>query len=189
MHHLANEISDLMKQIGIPAHIKGYYYIRESILMNIEKQEYISMTKELYPQIAQKFTTTPQRVERAIRHAIETTWKRGNIALLQEIFGCTIDSKKGKPTNSEFIAMISDNMRLQLKNKLHNNNDAFYYHVYCEDNTYGIMGYNEKTRPLLKNKQTAEQFVNFINKVGDLSPEHLNDVFEDFVIDNIFYLK
>lgn len=186
---MLNEVSELMRQVGIPAHIKGYYYIRESILLNIKKQEYISTTKELYPKIAQKFNTTPQRVERAIRHAIETTWKRGNTTLLKELFGYTIDSKKGKPTNSEFIAMISDNMRLKSQDNIYENKKTFCYHVYCENDMYGIMGYNEKTLPSIPDKQTAEQFVNFINKVGDLSPEHLNDVFEDFVVDNMFYLK
>lgn len=109
-------ISDIMHQIGIPAHIKGYQYLRSSILMAIENPEFIhAITKELYPTIAKMYKTTSSRVERAIRHAIEVAWDRGNVDVLSAYFGYTIQSARGKPTNSEFIAMISDKLRLKMK--------------------------------------------------------------------------
>ena len=107
------EVTTLLHDMGVPAHVKGYQYLREAILMILEEQGLLnSITKDLYPRIAQKYETTPSRVERAIRHAIELAWGRGNIDLMTEYFGYTINLEKGKPTNSEFIAMVSDRIRL-----------------------------------------------------------------------------
>ena len=110
------KITEILHQIGVPAHIKGYHYLRSSILMSVENPDIInSVTKQLYPSVAQNFETTPSRVERAIRHAIEVAWDRGDVDVLNSYFGYTIHNSRGKPTNSEFIAMISDKLRLQLK--------------------------------------------------------------------------
>ena len=109
-------ISEIMHQVGVPAHIKGYQYLREAIILSIEDTEMISsVTKVLYPTVAKTFKTTPSRVERAIRHAIEVAWDRGDVDVLSSYFGYTIQNQRGKPTNSEFIAMISDKLRLKLK--------------------------------------------------------------------------
>ena len=100
----------------MPAHIKGYHYLREGIKLTVKEEEMInSVTKILYPTIAKKYSTTSSRVERAIRHAIEVAWDRGDIDVLNEYFGFTINSIRGKPTNSEFIAMIADKLRLEMK--------------------------------------------------------------------------
>ncbi len=108
-------ISDIMREIGVPAHIKGYEYLRESIKLVIGKPDLIhAVTKELYPTIAKNNMTTPSRVERAIRHAIEVAWDRGDVDVLSSYFGYTILNSRGKPTNSEFIAMISDKLRLKM---------------------------------------------------------------------------
>lgn len=110
-------VTDIIHQIGIPAHIKGYHYLREAILLSIEDKEMLeSVTKQLYPTVAKKFNTTASRVERAIRHAIETAWDRGDIDTINNLFGYTVSVGKGKPTNSEFIALITDNLRLKYKN-------------------------------------------------------------------------
>ena len=110
---LENEITGMIHEIGVPAHIKGYQYLRESITLAVNDPDIInSITKILYPTIAKKFETTPSRVERAIRHAIEVAWNRGNPDVLNDLFGYTISNGKGKPTNSEFIALIADNIRL-----------------------------------------------------------------------------
>ena len=110
---LENEITGMIHEIGVPAHIKGYQYLRESITLAVNDPDIInSITKILYPTIAKKFETTPSRVERAIRHAIEVAWNRGNPDVLNNLFGYTISNGKGKPTNSEFIALIADNIRL-----------------------------------------------------------------------------
>ena len=110
-------VTEVIHQVGVPAHIKGYQYLREAIMMAVEDMEAVSaITKVLYPSIAKKFKTTSSRVERAIRHAIEVAWDRGDIDTLNAYFGYTVQNNRGKPTNSEFIAMISDNLRL--KNKL-----------------------------------------------------------------------
>ncbi len=109
-------ITEMIHEIGIPAHIKGYQYIRYSILLAVKDESIInSITKTLYPTVAKKHKTTSSRVERAIRHAIEVAWDRGDIDTLNSYFGYTVQNNKGKPTNSEFIAMISDKIRLQLK--------------------------------------------------------------------------
>lgn len=109
-------ISDIMREIGVPAHIKGYQYLRESIMLVIETPDLIhAVTKELYPTIAKNNTTTSSRVERAIRHAIEVAWDRGDVDVLSSYFGYTILNSRGKPTNSEFIAMISDKLRLKMR--------------------------------------------------------------------------
>lgn len=109
-------ISEIMHQIGVPAHIKGYQYLREAILLSVGDDEMInSVTKYLYPTVAKKFGTTPSRVERAIRHAIEVAWDRGDVDVLSSYFGYTIQNQRGKPTNSEFIAMISDRLKLKMK--------------------------------------------------------------------------
>ena len=110
------QVTKIIHQIGVPAHIKGYQYLRCAILMSIEDPEVInSVTKVLYPTVAKKFSTTTSRVERAIRHAIEVAWDRGDIDTLNSFFGYTIQNTRGKPTNSEFIAMIADNLRLKFK--------------------------------------------------------------------------
>ena len=114
---LESEITSIIHEIGVPAHIKGYFYLREAISMVVNDIELLSaVTKELYPSIARRYNTTSSRVERAIRHAIEVAWSRGQIESINKIFGYTIHNEKGKPTNSEFIAMVAD--RLRLKNKV-----------------------------------------------------------------------
>jgi two-component system response regulator (stage 0 sporulation protein A) len=113
---LEAQVTKIIHQIGVPAHIKGYQYLRSAILMTIEDNEIInSVTKVLYPSVAKKFGTTTSRVERAIRHAIEVAWDRGDVDTLNSYFGYTIQNSRGKPTNSEFIAMIADNLRLKYK--------------------------------------------------------------------------
>ena len=107
-------VTDVIHQLGVPAHIKGYHYLREAILSSIEDPELLeSVTKLLYPTVAKRFDTTSSRVERAIRHAIEIAWDRGNLDTLNAFFGYTVNTCKGKPTNSEFIALITDKLRLQ----------------------------------------------------------------------------
>lgn len=109
-------VSQIMHQIGVPAHIRGYQYLREAIILSVSNSEMISsVTKILYPTVAKTFKTTPSRVERAIRHAIEVAWDRGDVDVLSSYFGYTIQNERGKPTNSEFIAMISDNLKLRMK--------------------------------------------------------------------------
>lgn len=110
------QVTKIIHQIGVPAHIKGYQYLRTAILMTIQDSDIInSVTKVLYPSVAKKYQTTTSRVERAIRHAIEVAWDRGDLDTLNSYFGYTIQNSRGKPTNSEFIAMIADNMRLKYK--------------------------------------------------------------------------
>lgn len=112
-------VTDIIHQIGVPAHIKGYHYLREAILLSVEDKEMLeSVTKLLYPAVAKKFSTTPSRVERAIRHAIEIAWDRGDLDILNSFFGYTISTGKGKPTNSEFIALITDKICLKYKSAL-----------------------------------------------------------------------
>ncbi len=109
-------VTDIIHEIGVPAHIKGYQYLREAIILTINDMDMINaVTKVLYPEVAKKFATTPSRVERAIRHAIEVAWDRGDIEVLQKFFGYTVSNIKGKPTNSEFIAMIADCLSLRRK--------------------------------------------------------------------------
>ena len=109
-------VSEIMHQIGVPAHIKGYQYLREAIVLSVNDKEMMnSVTKVLYPTVAKMYSTTASRVERAIRHAIEVAWDRGDIDVLSSYFGYTIQNTRGKPTNSEFIAMISDKLRLRMK--------------------------------------------------------------------------
>lgn len=111
-------VTDIIHQIGIPAHIKGYHYLRTAILLSVEDNEMINcVTKLLYPTVAKKYSTTSSRVERAIRHAIEIAWDRGDLETLNGFFGYTIHTARGKPTNSEFIALIADKLRLQFRNK------------------------------------------------------------------------
>lgn len=111
---LEKEVTEIIHEVGVPAHIKGYQYLREAIIMSVNDMEMLnSITKILYPSIAKKFDTTPSRVERAIRHAIEVAWSRGKMDTIDEMFGYTINNGKGKPTNSEFIALITDRIRLQ----------------------------------------------------------------------------
>ena len=113
---LEKDVTDMIHEIGVPAHIKGYQYLREAIMMSVEDVEMLgSITKVLYPTIAKKYQTTPSRVERAIRHAIEVAWSRGRMETLDALFGYTINTGKGKPTNSEFIALIADKIRLQYR--------------------------------------------------------------------------
>lgn len=108
-------VTKIFHQIGVPAHIKGYHYLREAIMMAIKDIDIInSITKQLYPSVAKTYNTTSSRVERAIRHAIEVAWDRGDVDILNSYFGYTIHNGRGKPTNSEFIAMIADKLRLQL---------------------------------------------------------------------------
>ena len=109
-------VTEVIHQLGVPAHIKGYHYLREAILASLEDKELLeSVTKMLYPTVAKKFDTTSSRVERAIRHAIEIAWDRGDLDTLNSFFGYTVNTCKGKPTNSEFIALITDKLRLQYK--------------------------------------------------------------------------
>ena len=111
-------VTNIIHEIGVPAHIKGYQYLREAIIIATQDMDVINaITKVLYPQVAKTFQTTPSRVERAIRHAIEVAWDRGDLDTLQRFFGYTVSNTKGKPTNSEFIALIADKLQLQLKNQ------------------------------------------------------------------------
>lgn len=115
-HDLEKDVTDIIHEIGVPAHIKGYQYLREAIMLSVEDREMLSaVTKILYPTIAKKYHTTSSRVERAIRHAIEVAWNRGNMDTLDSMFGYTINVGKGKPTNSEFIALIVDKIRLHYR--------------------------------------------------------------------------
>ena len=115
-HDLEQDVTDMIHEIGVPAHIKGYQYLREAIMMAVEDIDMLnSITKVLYPTIAKKFQTTPSRVERAIRHAIEVAWSRGRMETLDALFGYTVNTGKGKPTNSEFIALIAYRIRLQYR--------------------------------------------------------------------------
>ena len=114
--NLEKDVTEMIHEIGVPAHIKGYHYLREAIMMCVEDVDMLnSITKVLYPTIADNFKTTPSRVERAIRHAIEVAWSRGKMETLDGLFGYTINLGKGKPTNSEFIALIADKIRLRYK--------------------------------------------------------------------------
>ncbi len=116
IHDLEQDVTNMIHEIGVPAHIKGYQYLREAIMMSVDDSTMISsITKILYPTIAKRFQTTPSRVERAIRHAIEVAWSRGRMETLDALFGYTIDTGKGKPTNSEFIALIADRIRLSYR--------------------------------------------------------------------------
>ena len=115
--NLETDVTNIIHEIGVPAHIKGYQYLRDAIIMSVDNREVInSITKVLYPTIAKMNKTTPSRVERAIRHAIEVAWSRGKMDTI-ELFGYTIHTGKGKPTNSEFIALIADKIRLEYKNR------------------------------------------------------------------------
>ena len=115
-HDLEKDVTDMIHEIGVPAHIKGYQYLREAISMSVNDMDMLgAVTKTLYPTIAEKYQTTSSRVERAIRHAIEVAWNRGRMETLDALFGYTINNGKGKPTNSEFIALIADKIRLQYK--------------------------------------------------------------------------
>ncbi len=116
VHDMEVIVTEVIHQLGVPAHIKGYHYLREAILSSLEHKELLeSVTKMLYPTVAKKFDTTSSRVERAIRHAIEIAWDRGNLDTLNSFFGYTVNTCKGKPTNSEFIALITDKLRLKYK--------------------------------------------------------------------------
>lgn len=113
---LETMVTRIMHDVGVPAHIKGYQYLRDSIIMVIKDLDAINaMTKKLYPSIADSHKTTPSRVERAIRHAIEVAWSRGQIEAIDDLFGFTVNAGKGKPTNSEFIAMVADKLRLEMR--------------------------------------------------------------------------
>lgn len=115
-HDLECDVTDMIHDIGVPAHIKGYQYLREAIMMCVKDMEMLnSITKLLYPTIAERYQTTPSRVERAIRHAIEVAWNRGRMETLEALFGYTVNIGKGKPTNSEFIALITDRLRLKYR--------------------------------------------------------------------------
>ena len=114
--NLEADVTDIIHEIGVPAHIKGYQYLRDAIVMSVNDMDMLnSITKILYPTIAKKYQTTSSRVERAIRHAIEVAWSRGKMDTIDEMFGYTIHNGKGKPTNSEFIALITDRIRLEYK--------------------------------------------------------------------------
>ena len=116
IHDLEKDVTDMIHEIGVPAHIKGYQYLRDAIVMSVNDMDMLnSITKILYPTIAKKYQTTSSRVERAFRHAIEVAWSRGKMDTIDEMFGYTIHNGKGKPTNSEFIALITDRIRLEYK--------------------------------------------------------------------------
>lgn len=118
LQSLEREVTSVIHEVGVPAHIKGYQYVREAILIAVQDMDVINaVTKVLYPEVARRYATTPSRVERAVRHAIEVAWDRGDLETLQRYFGYTVNSTKGKPTNSEFIAMIADRIRLQNKKR------------------------------------------------------------------------
>lgn len=118
-YDLESDVTNIIHEIGVPAHIKGYQYLRDAILMSVDNSEMLnSVTKILYPSIAKQRGTTPSRVERAIRHAIEVAWSRGRLDTIDELFGYTIHTGKGKPTNSEFVALIVDKIRLERKFKM-----------------------------------------------------------------------
>ena len=113
---LRKETTKLLRTLGMPTHVLGYEYAREAILIALGNKDILrSITKELYPAVAQAFNTTPSRVERAIRHAVELAWNRGDLDTLHKVFGCTVSSKKGKPTNSEFLSALADHLRLELQ--------------------------------------------------------------------------
>ena len=115
-HNLEAEVTSVIHEIGVPAHIKGYQYLRDAIIMVINDMDVLnSITKQLYPSIAKQYNTTPSRVERAIRHAIEVAWSRGKMDTIDQLFGYTVNNGKGKPTNSEFIALIADRLRLEMQ--------------------------------------------------------------------------
>ena len=115
-YDLETKVTNILHEIGVPAHIRGYHYMREAIIMSVNDMDVLNyITKELYPSIAKKCNTTPSRVERAIRHAIEVAWNRGKVDAIDALFGYTVNNHKGKPTNSEFIALISDRLRLEMK--------------------------------------------------------------------------
>ncbi|SFR67336.1 sporulation transcription factor Spo0A [Anaeromicropila populeti] len=115
-HNLESDVTNIIHEIGVPAHIKGYQYLRDAIMMSVNDGEMLnSITKLLYPSIAKQHKTTPSRVERAIRHAIEVAWSRGKMDTIDELFGYTVSNGKGKPTNSEFVALIADKIRLEYK--------------------------------------------------------------------------
>ena len=115
--NIESMVTSIIHEIGVPAHIKGYQYLREAIMITVRDMDVINaVTKVLYPEVAKRFATTPSRVERAIRHAIEVAWDRGDLETLQKYFGYTVSVSKGKPTNSEFIAMIADRLTLEQKN-------------------------------------------------------------------------
>lgn len=115
-HNLEADVTDIIHEIGVPAHIKGYQYLRDAIMMSVDDHEMLnSITKQLYPSIAKRHKTTPSRVERAIRHAIEVAWSRGKMDTINDLFGYTVSYGKGKPTNSEFVALIADKIRLEYK--------------------------------------------------------------------------
>jgi len=115
-YDLETKVTNILHEIGVPAHIRGYHYMREAIIMSVNDMDVLNyITKELYPSIAKKCNTTPSRVERAIRHAIEVAWNRGKVDAIDSLFGYTVNNHKGKPTNSEFIALIADRLRLEQK--------------------------------------------------------------------------
>ncbi len=117
-YKLESDVTNIIHEIGVPAHIKGYQYLRDAIMMSVDDSEMLnSITKILYPSIAKQHDTTPSRVERAIRHAIEVAWSRGKVDTIDELFGYTVHNGKGKPTNSEFVALIADKIRLEQKIK------------------------------------------------------------------------
>ena len=116
--NLESRVTNMLHEIGIPAHIKGYHYLRDAIIMAVEDMDVLNaITKVLYPTVAKKYQTTSSRVERAIRHAIEVAWSRGKLDTLDELFGYTVSTGKGKPTNSEFIALIADTIQLEYRNR------------------------------------------------------------------------
>lgn len=118
--NLESDVTNIIHEIGVPAHIKGYQYLRDAIMMSVTDAEMLnSITKILYPSIAKRHKTTPSRVERAIRHAIEVAWSRGKMDTIDELFGYTVSNGKGKPTNSEFVALIADKIRLEYKLRSH----------------------------------------------------------------------
>ncbi|MBQ9648250.1 MAG: sporulation transcription factor Spo0A [Oscillospiraceae bacterium] len=115
---LQRQVTAVIHEVGVPAHIKGYQYVREAIIIAVQDMDVINaVTKVLYPEVARRYNTTPSRVERAVRHAIEVAWDRGDLETLQRYFGYTVSNTKGKPTNSEFIAMIADKIRLEGKRR------------------------------------------------------------------------
>ena len=181
-NNLEQKITELLQQIGIPANLKGYRFLREEIKMVIEDFSAINLiTKKIYPSVANTFNSTPSSVERGTRHAIEVAWDRGNIKLLNEMFGYPT-ALKSKPTNSEFIAVIADKFLMEMSTTT----NKIQYYIYHENGKYGVYNDEVKTEPRFFEKKWAEFFVDKINEVGDVYPIHLKDILRDFLVDYSF---
>ena len=192
--NLEQVISDILHNIGISASLKGYRYLRYGINLCVYNFTLIeAITKNLYPTIAQEFHTTPSRVERGIRHAIEVGWGKQNYEELGKFFRNPMGKK---PTNSEFVANIADSLRLKnkiesinpvtLQQKVQTELEQFQYSLYFENNKYGVIGNGIATIPIFSDRKWAKYFVDTINSYKDVSPIHLNDILQDFLVSYSF---